>query len=290
MATLNPPLKFRSSASYGESMQFQRGLEKIPVKKIQRKLTVSFKHIFLFFFIVMAIFYGLMKFTIFLITWDELEVRRTQVSSEHDFVTRDLESLFETSKLGNLLVLDIARLQDQIERHRWVKEARLRKIFPSTLKVEIKERIPWGILRAGGSLLLIDRDGVTLEHLTAREEADLPLLIDSADFRTAYKEKLAMAWECQGSLVPEDQALVDTIDLSQSDSVSLVLKGQLTRLILGTDRYSEKLKFYLSSKDRLEGEYGLLEYVDLRFTDRIYFKTSPVLQTAVSTPITEEVD
>jgi cell division septal protein FtsQ len=272
MAYLNPPLRYRSPSVQSESLQFHRGLEKVPVKKIQRKLTVRFKHIFLFFFLLAAIFYAITRFYLFLITWKDLNVTKTQILCRRDFVAGDIRSLLDASKLGNLLLLDIAGLQSRIEGHRWVKEARLRKVFPSSLRIEIKEREPAAVLRIGQSHLLIDEEGAVLERYSDPVETTLPLFLDSFRFQTRYQEKLALAWECLKSLTAEQKAEVEALDLSRSDCVSLYLKGRPTQILLGDNNFSQKLNFYNSNRDKLESQYGILEYVDLRFKGRIYLK------------------
>mgnify|MGYP006269857245 CR=1 FL=1 len=149
MAYLHLPLRYRAPAAPSEALQFQRGLEKTPVKKIQRKLIVKFKHILLLFSILLAFFFGLMKLYLFLITWSELEVSKIEVVSPHDFVANDIRALLGASRLGNLLLVDMAGLQARVEGYRWVKEARLRKVFPAALKIEIKERKPAAVLKIG---------------------------------------------------------------------------------------------------------------------------------------------
>ncbi|MDH7512996.1 MAG: cell division protein FtsQ/DivIB [Clostridiales bacterium] len=290
MATLNPPLKYRPPAALSAPRRFQRGLEKVPVKKIQRKLTLKLKHIILFFLLFVGLFYLLTKACIFLITWDELAVKRTEVLSRLDFVARDLAPIVEASRLGNLLLLDIASLQDRIEAHRWVKKAHLRKVFPSTLRIEIEERLPAAVLRVGEANLLIDEEGVMLERLNAREESHLPLLVDTSQFKGYYREKLNLAWACLNSLTPEIRGEVEALDFSQVDSVSLTFRDRPTRLILGTDRFLEKIQFFLSSLPRLESSHGPLEYVDLRFDDRIYFKPLALLGQAARLNSGEEVE
>jgi cell division septal protein FtsQ len=283
MAYLNPPFRYRAPAAPSEALQFQRGLEKTPVKKIQRKLTVKFRHIFLFFFILAAFFFGLMKLYLFLITWSELDVKRIQVLSRHDFMAGDIQALLDVSRLGNLLLVDIAGLQARIEGHRWVKEARLRRVFPASLKIEIKEREPAAILKVGQSFLLIDEEGVALERLAAPEETGLPLLLDSSFFSTRYKEKLALAWECLRSLTAEQRAEIAALDFSRYDSVSLYLNDRPTEIILGSEDFSPRLEFYQSFRDRLESEQGPLEYVDLRFRGRIYLKPAETQEVAALT-------
>jgi cell division septal protein FtsQ len=280
MATLNLPLKHRLLPAYGEPVEFKRGLEKVPVKKIQRKLNVRWRHLLLFFLAIAGFFFGLMKAYLYLINCDDFAVKKFVIACRQEFIGRDVRALLDASKFRNLLLLDIGSLQDRIEAHRWVKEARLRKVFPSTLKVEITERAPAAVLRVGESFLLIDRDGVRLEQLASREDASLPLLIDSSSFRDGYQDKLALAWKCLDDLTPDERLEVDTLDLSEPGSVSLYLMGQSTRLVLGGERFSGRFSFIRSYQETLEAQNGPIEYIDLRFDDRIIFKPMPVVEMA----------
>jgi len=290
MATLNPPFKHRLLSAYGDSLEFKRGLEKVPVKKIQRKLNVRWKHIVLFFLVIAGFFLGLTKSYLYLINCDDFAVKKSEIACRQEFVGRDIRALLDASKFRNLLLLDIGRLQARIEAHRWVKEARLRKVFPSTLKIEIKEREPAAVLKTGDSFLMIDRDGVWLEQLAAYEDANLPLFLDSASFKDNYQEKLGLAWKCLDALTLEQRLEIEALDLSDPESVSVYLLGQATRLILGGERFSERLSFIRSYKETMEGQNGPLEYVDLRFDDRIIFKPLPAVEMAAVPNPRQEVN
>jgi hypothetical protein len=137
---------------------------------------------------------------------------------------------------------------------------------------------------------MIDRDGVWLERLAAREDADLPLLLDSASFNDGYQEKLGLAWKCLDALTPDERVEVEALDLSEPGSVSMYLAGQTTRLILGGERFSERLSFIRSYKETMEVENGPLEYVDLRFDDRIIFKPLPIIEMAAVPNPRQEVN
>jgi len=290
MATLNIPLRHRVLPGFGEALEFKRGLEKVPVKKIQRKLNVRWKHIVLFFLVTAGFFFGLAEAYLYLVNCDDFAVKKTEIVCRQEFVGRDVRALLDASKLRNLLLLDIGQLQGRIEELRWVKEARLRKAFPSTLKIEITEREPAAVLKTGESFLLIDRDGVWLEQLSAREDVNLPLFLDSASFKDDYQEKLSLAWNCLDALSPDERPEVEALDLSEPGSVSLFLVGQTTRLILGAERFSERLSFFRSYKETMEGENGQLEYVDLRFDDRIIFKPLPAVEMAAVPNPRQEVN
>ena len=152
----------------------------------------------------------------------------------------------------------------------WVKEVQVRKIFPSSLKIKIQERHPAALLKKEKEgLYLIDEEGVELRIINSAEYEHFPLLIDSNNFEKDYKEKLRIAWECLQSLSPSEKAQIEALDLTDYGNVTIQLKKARTKLILGSDRFSQKFKLFQSSSDQLE-QYGVLEYVDLRIQDRLY--------------------
>jgi cell division protein FtsQ len=288
--TLNPSLRRRLIPAFGGPFEFRRGLEKAPVKKIQSKLNVRWRHIVLFFLVIAGFFFGLTKAYLHLINCDDFAVKKSEIACRREAVGRDIRALLDASRLHNLLLLDIGRLKDRIEAHRWVKEARLRKVFPSTLRINIAEREPAAVLKAGESFLVVDREGVWLEQLASREDADLPLFLDGSSFAEDYQDKLRLAWKCWDALTPEQRSEVEALDLSEPASVSVYLLGQTTRLILGDESFSERLSFVRSCKETMEAQNGPLEYIDLRFDDRIIFKPVPEAEMAAVSNASLEVN
>lgn len=290
MASLNPPLRFRLGSSLGEVKRFQRGLERVRPKKVQRKLRLKLFHILLFFGLIVGFFLILMKTYLFLITWEELDVKKTEIACSRQSIIDDVSPRLDPARLGNLLVLDLARLRRNIEAHPWVREARLRKVFPSTLKVEIQERVPAAVLETDGAFLLIDREGEVLERFPVRPEIPLPLLRDTTHFQKHFQEKIGLAWACLDELPPEIRQSIDSLDLSSIDAIRLTFKDLPTQVLLGPDRFLEKIEFFRRALGRLENENGSLEYVDLRFDDRIYIRPLPVLGQAFRPGPGEEVN
>jgi cell division septal protein FtsQ len=280
MAILTTSLKHRAITASGRPLEFKRGRAKAPVKKVQRKLTVRSRHIVLFFIVLAGFFYGLTKGYLYLVSCDDFAVKKIEVACQRDFVGRDIRSFLDSSRFGNLLLLDIKALKGRIESHRWVKEARIRKVFPSSLKVELSEREPLALLKLGEGYLMIDEEGVGLETAAAREDVDLPLLLDSSVFQDRYREKISLAWRCLSDLDPEQRRELDALDLSVNRCVSAFLRGVTTRFILGDERFSERLSFIRSYLSELEGRNGPVEYVDLRFDDRIIFRPLPAVELA----------
>jgi cell division protein FtsQ len=68
--------------------------------------------------------------------------------------------------LGEPLVsLDIDRAESGVERHPWVASAELRRAFPGTVVLRVRERVPVAILQLDG-LFLVDADGYPFTRAT----------------------------------------------------------------------------------------------------------------------------
>lgn len=290
MATnLNPPFKYRPNSFYSEPFQFQRGEGKIKIKKVQRKITIKFKHIFLFFLLFGGIFYSFQKLYLFLLSWDNLMIKEIQVLCQKEAVKQEIQKLVEAQKLGNILLVDITHLKARIETHKWVKQACIRKVFPSTLKIEVKEREPQALLKKQ-DYYLVDEEGVLLEKVDSREKVNLPLLVDSNNFEQNYKEKLKLAWECLKNFSTFEKEQAEVLDLTDDGTIVLQFKEKPTRIILGNSEFSQKLALFQKHRAKWENQFGPLDYVDLRFEDRLYIKPQEIGTTDVIPNLKKEVE
>jgi cell division septal protein FtsQ len=118
---------------------------------------------------------------------------------------------------------------------------------------------------------MIDREGVTLEHITALQERNLPLLTDSGNFKQHYQEKVDLAWACLNSLEPAEREQIGVMDLSEYENVVVKLKKGSPWLKLGNEGYQKKLHSLPRLLENLK-KYGELEHIDLRFPDRLIIK------------------
>lgn len=228
------------------------------------------KHIVFTFLVTAGIFFGIHKTYVFLISWDRLRIHRVEVQCDRPKLAEDVRHFLAGQKMGNLLLCDIARLQDKLSAHRWIRNVSVRKILPPALKIAIEGRQPMAILSANPGVL-IDEDGVLLRPVLPTEHPDLPLLVGVRESDGDYLTKLNCAWECLESLVSEDRERVDQIDVSYPGNMKLKMKDSPTWFLLGQDRYAEKLESYRQHAADL-GLYAPFDYVDLRFRDRFYAK------------------
>lgn len=91
-------------------------------------------------------------------------------------------------------LVDLAQVRERLLQHPWVKDARVSRQLPNTLRIFIIEREPAAIWQNHGQLMLIDTTGVPLEPVAREAMPDLPLLIgDGANSREPARRKLLEA-------------------------------------------------------------------------------------------------
>jgi cell division septal protein FtsQ len=267
-------------AFLAQPLIFQRGEGTLRAKKTPKRVALRAKHVALLFFLLAGTFYSLCRAYLFLISWDKLAIRSVQVVCDRPALKRQIDLAFEGKSLGNILLCDIDDLRTQIRAFVRVKEARIRKVFPSSLRVEVTERTPRALVQGYG-LTLVDEEGVELERPATADAFELPVLADQNDFRNGRLEKLSLAWQCLDDLSPAERARVAGLDLTGPGTVGLRFRDDPVRIKLGDRGFGEKVRFYGERKAEWENEFGELEYVDLRFDGRVYLKSREPLEKEV---------
>ena len=254
-----------------QPLVFQRGEGTFRAKKTPKRIAVRAKHVALFFLLLAGTPYAVCRAYLFLISWDKLNVRTVQVVCDRPALKRQLDLAFDGKSLGNILLCDIEGLRTQVRSFVWVKEARIRKVFPCSLGIEVTGRTPKALVQGYG-LTLVDEEGVELERHASADAFELPVLADQNGFRNDRREKLDLAWKCLNDLSPEERAQVAGLDLSNPEMIGLRFRDDPVWIKLGNQDFREKVRFYGERKTEWEDEFGDLEYVDLRFDGRVYLK------------------
>jgi len=124
----------------------------------------------------------------------------------------------------------------------YVKSARVRYMIPSTVRIEVSERMPAALLRLEGTSLIIDKEGYLLELNQQGEMAGMPvfkgIIPDSFALGTKIEndeKKLITAFKVYDYIKQIDEETtdkflprVDFIDVSDPDNISLSLESRIT--------------------------------------------------------------
>lgn len=271
MAThASSPLRYKANVFISEPLHFRRKEKKTKPRNVQRRIKLKFRHILICFLLIGGLFTFFQRVYLFLIFWDKLNVDRIEVSCPKEQIAEDIRLFLDGKHLGNLLILDIHTLKEKLVVHPWIKDVRVRKSFPSTLKISILQRQPAALLKES-RIFLIDREGIKLQEVDSLASWDFPLFVDTNNFKANIAEKLDLGWAFLDSLVPSEKKAIAIIDLTEYQNVKVRLKESPAWIIIGESRFHERMALY-RAQEPIFKQYGPMEYVDLRLEERIYIK------------------
>jgi cell division protein FtsQ len=256
-----------------QQTSYRRKRGKIETKKIHRKIKLKIRHILLAFVLLVGFFYGFSRLYLFLMTWEKLIIDEVEIICQKEEIQKDLQHYFAGEYLGNIMLLNIGNLQELLATHTWIKEVHIRKIFPSTIRIETTERIPIALLEKE-DYYLIDKDGILLQKMSPEERPDLPVFIDANRFKRDFDRKLALAWTCLDNLEGSIRTQIRMMDLTEYENVSLQLRNSDTWLKLGDSHFKEKYQLFLENMALFKA-YGPLEYIDFRYEGRFILRPLP---------------
>jgi cell division protein FtsQ len=161
----------------------------------------------------------------------------------------------------------------------WVRDAALRRSLPSTVDVAISERTPAGIGRVGGEMYLVDERGILIDQYGPQyADLDLPLIdglaIASSDGSAADTARAELASRIIAAVHarPELAKKVSQVDVTDLHNASVILSGDPAVIYLGDDNFVQRLQSYVDLAPALRERVPLIDYVDLRFDDRVYVR------------------
>jgi cell division protein FtsQ len=180
----------------------------------------------------------------------------------------------------SILTADLAAYRRRLLESPWVADVALRRVLPSTIEVFVSERTPIGLCRIKNQLFLVDRTGVVIDEFGPEYSTfDLPIIDGlvrapssgqpALDERRADLAARVLDGIAQRADIYRRVSQVDVNDLH--DAVVLI-DGDGALLHLGEDRFLERLQSYLDVASALRERVQDIDYVDLRFDDRLYVR------------------
>jgi hypothetical protein len=216
-----------------------------------------------------AIFVAVREAYLFLITWDELAIRRVQVVCAKDNLRQALERHFAVPRLGNILLCDLQAVRAQVRRLAWVKDASVQKVFPSGLRITVIERTPFALLERDG-LRLADEDGHVLEPVDSPDEYRLPVVSDESGFSAGFPEKWEAARRCVQSLPQAERDRLLGVRCSDYGTLELAFREDPVRIVVGAAAPADELAVFRARRAEWEDRFGPLALANLSFAGRAY--------------------
>ena len=180
----------------------------------------------------------------------------------------------------NILLADLEVARAKLLTSGWVSSATLRRVLPSTIEVVVAERKPVGLGRFGDRLYLVDDVGTIIDEYGPRFSSfDLPIidglsaenssrLVNVDPARAALAARLIIDVASQQELA----ARISQVNVRDPYNAIVLLSGDPAPIYLGNERFVERLVSYLELTPALRARVPDIEYVDLRFDQRVYVR------------------
>ena len=189
-------------------------------------------------------------------------VKRITVEGQSHATDAEITAALNAGPDTMMLGFDTDAAKARLEVVPWIRHAQVMRLLPSTLQVQIEERVPYAIWQNHGQTYVVDVEGVTLAPALREAYADLPLVVGEG----AAKAASAL----YDALKPYGDLREKMIAASRVGDRRWTLKlASGLEIMLPDDNIEEAL----TSLIKLEKERGLLKRdiaaIDLRLLDRV---------------------
>jgi cell division septal protein FtsQ len=251
--------------------------------KPSRKRSPASKHAWLaarFVALALVVGYAAYRGVTLLAAASALQIGHMVVRGHERLSTGEVLALVEGLRGQNILAVELDEWQQKLLSSPWVESATIRRVLPSTVEISLHERQPMGIGRLGTAMYLIDGKGVIIdEYGPAYADIDLPIIdgIAASPQDGGSMVELTRA-EFAGRVIgalatrPEIAKRVSQIDVSDLHDAVVILDGDAALLHLGDAEFVARLQQYIDLAPALHERLDAIDYVDLRFDERMYVR------------------
>jgi len=211
---------------------------------------------------------------------DALTITRITVSGNSRLSKGEVVALLDGIRGANMLTVDLESWRQKVLSSPWVADAAVRRVLPGTVAVAVAERQPMAIGRVNDDLYLIDdRGGIIDQFGPNYADFDLPIIDGLAaaprdEGPLIDETRAALAGRVLASLQsrPDLARRVSEIDVRDVRDAVLILKDDTALVRVGTEQFAERLQSYLDLAPALRERVAAIDYVDLRFDERVYVR------------------
>jgi cell division septal protein FtsQ len=209
-----------------------------------------------------------------------LQVRRIAVHGNVRISSGEVQALVDGLRGSSILTADLANYRRRLMESPWIADVAMHRVLPSTIEVFVSERTPIGLCRLGSGVYLIDAGGTVIDEFGPQyAEFDLPIIdglvrpaaagqpsIDDARAELAARVMEALAGR------KDIAQKVSQIDVRDAHDAVVLLQDDPALLHVGDERFLERLQSYVDLAPALREQVKDIDYVDLRFGERVYVR------------------
>jgi cell division septal protein FtsQ len=212
------------------------------------------------------------------------QVRRIAVHGNVRISSGEVQAIVDGLRGTSILTADLVGYRRRLMQSPWIADVALRRVLPSTVEIFVSERRPVGLCRLGNTLYLIDPGGTLIDEFGPQyAEFDLPIIdglvaLPSSGQPTIDPARADLAARVIEALAPRKDIAqrVSQIDVRDVHDAVVMLQDDAALLHLGEEQFLERLQSYVDLAPALREQVSDIDYVDLRFGERVYVRPAAV--------------
>lgn len=230
--------------------------------------------------LVLLVGYGVYRSVTLIAAASSLQISHMTVRGHERLSTGEVLALVEGLRGQNILAVSLDEWQTKLLSSPWVESATIRRVLPSTLEISVHERRPMGIGRLGTTMYLLDAHGVIIdEYGPSYADIDLPIIDglatsprDGGSIIDVARAEFAARVIAAVSARPEIAKRISQLDVGDLHDAVAILDGDPALLRLGDTEFVARLQQYIDLAPALRERLTAIDYVDLRFDERLYVR------------------
>jgi cell division septal protein FtsQ len=210
---------------------------------------------------------------------EALAVSHIEITGTHRLSQGEVLALLDGLEGESMVTLDLERWRQKVMASPWVADVSVRRVLPRTVTVGVSERKPMAIARMRERLYLVDARGQVIDEFGPNyADFDLPIIDglrpSDAGSAPADEARAILLWRLLSALESRQDLgrRLSQIDVSDARDAAIVLKDDTALVRLGDDQFVRRLETYLDLVPALRERIPDIDYVDLRFDERIYVR------------------
>jgi cell division protein FtsQ len=195
------------------------------------------------------------------------------VEGVHYASPSQVRHVFSADLGRSLYLVPLQKRRQQLLEIDWIEEAAISKVWPNTIKAEIRERVPVAFVHLPANrkdgvsqFALIDRDGYILRPRVA-SKFTLPVIIgvretEPLDNRRVHVQRVLAMLRSIGPLSEQ----ISEIDVNDPNDLIVAehAENSVVNLMLGNENYAERLKNFVANFSEIKAKRPEVRTLDLR--------------------------
>ncbi|MBI2083630.1 MAG: FtsQ-type POTRA domain-containing protein [Deltaproteobacteria bacterium] len=183
----------------------------------------------------------------------------------------DLVALANLKKGENLLSLRLREVSKRLLNSPWIEGVALAKAYPGRLLISVQEQEPVALLK-DDRFYLVNRQGVIFKALEGKDPRNFPLI---TGLKKPKSEELLPLIALIRSFYNQDSLRLiglSEVQWSKGKGVSLFTVKPVLKVILGKDRWEERLEKLAHIVPEVPAKRGVPVLIDLTYEKRVFLK------------------